>query len=404
MKVGTMNRLALSLFGSLFVAPLFASSAHAQTAFKGSIEVLIDGKEITNEQVVYVTAKQCNGQTAAAAGTADAAVEGDAEVDEDASTDDAGDAGVADATAPDGSAADTGTTDLLGSKFRFKLSSYTQVVNSLEVWATASTSDCSTADARLTNSTTTKPCYLLGSARGVSDKWTFEFYGTEIFKVNAQSQDSCPLARGTKYKVFFVPLANATDTSPAAPPAPIPGVLIPTAEFTLYTELPAAPGGVEGENGESELSIKWDKASGAMSTTDYKAYFDLTVGADATCGASRLKTNGSVPDDLTGIVSSGATKSLNASTSDLSGVAINHYVAAGVVTRDIAGNESKLSQVVCIRRVNTRSFMENCEKDSECKFESCSVQAPGWKTGGLLGLSLLFGLGVALGVRRRRHV
>ena len=54
MKVGTMNRLALSLLGSLALAGLSASTADAQS-FTGSIEVFRDGDELKNEQLVYVT-------------------------------------------------------------------------------------------------------------------------------------------------------------------------------------------------------------------------------------------------------------------------------------------------------------------------------------------------------------
>ena len=376
-----MNRFGLLLLGSLALGSAFQAlgpaNAWAQTgttsatAFTPNIEVKVDGVLKKNEAVAFVRQAEC-------------------------------------------------TADVT---FSFKLTNLPSTpINNLEMWVSAGVAtDCTQAASRTVNATTpVSSCWLVATKAMVAGDATFTAAATDIFRDGSADTDltECPNKGGDKYNVYFVPLDTSTSTNPASPPAPTININR-TATFSLYTAAPNAPGGVSGKPGEYELKVKWSKASGAVATSTYRAYFDTSVGSDKTCAGTRLvagelfdslRDADDKPirvDNLT-LFATDYESGTEAKLSDLDkrNVPIGNYVAAAVVHRDFAKNDSPLSTVVCIKREDVQTFIDACKADPECAdgFESCSVAAPGLRNTGLIGLSLLLGLGVAVGVRRRRHV
>src|SRR5205814_2030534 len=96
-------------------------------------------------------------------------------------------------------------------------------------------------------------------------------------------------------------LANSTAQSPIA------SIKILTASFTLYSTLPAAPTGLSGQSGESEIGAKWSAVNTGIRTR-YAVYFDIAGGAGGggdggaqTCGSGALIAGkpGPTPDNAT---------------------------------------------------------------------------------------------------------
>jgi len=88
--------------------------------------------------------------------------------------------------------------------------------------------------------------------------------------------------------------------------------------------------------------------------------------------------------------------------SNLEGIETGTSLPAAVVTVDPAGNESTLSDVVCVQRVETNGFWDVCQNDPKCAadFENgCSLSSN--SGGGAVGLSLLALALMTLNRRRR---
>jgi MYXO-CTERM domain-containing protein len=81
-------------------------------------------------------------------------------------------------------------------------------------------------------------------------------------------------------------------------------------------------------------------------------------------------------------------------------VDINESVAAAAVSIDPAGNESRLSNPICVTRKLTNSFLDTCKATStdNCGLNSCSIDPTG--KGSALSAAL-FMLALAALIRRR---
>jgi hypothetical protein len=152
-------------------------------------------------------------------------------------------------------------------------------------------------------------------------------------------------------------------------------------------------------------------ATGANNLTNYRVYFDISApqpAGEGECASTVLIPGGNLPfnTDLAGL-DDRTTKgtSLSADPQSL-GIGIDQKIPAAVVALDAAGNTSKISNVVCLERINTEGFWDACNSDEKCKdgFDTCSLSVVG-KTGigAWLGWSL-GALGLALWLRRRRSV
>jgi hypothetical protein len=358
-----MKRLVLTLLVSSALAVVYGDTASAQatgttgtnSAFDPNFDAEIDGEEVNKTGDVYVTADQCQESVL----------------------------------------------------FTFIARNYLVTIPVVEVWA-SSTADCNLAASRTTSNNNAAACWLLGTKTSVQGDTKLEgIPATKVFRTGTADEMGCPELAGTKYKVYFVPLQGPSDGNPASPPDALVGAQQLKGTFTLYSKRPEAPGGVKPLNGESRVALEWSAAANATSTTDYRAYFDTSIGADPTCANSVLKEGDVGPEpDNQDTFRTGYDKGLSAKLTDLDskGVAIGDYVAAAVTTKDIANNNSTMSEVVCIKRVQTDGFLDVCGRDPNCKdqFQTCSLRQ-GTRRGALSAAGLLLlGLGIAFAIRRRR--
>jgi hypothetical protein len=366
-----MKRFALTLLLGTLALAGFARPATAQTtgatgsAFSQNLEVWIDGKELKNEQIVYINNTQCTEN----------------------------------------------------SNFRFRGVNYNaggNTISTVEIWASSGSVNCQTAANRARNTTTTPQCWFVGEAKSVSSSFTTPDGDQEpitapmIFRTGAADEDftSCAEQTNTTYTVYFVPLATPTETNPSSPSEPIAGVQQLKATFTLSTLPPNAPAGIRGTDGQTELKIEWAKAAGAMAKSNYYVLWDLGVGDDSSCSNTILE-KGKAPtepaeDNLLLQSSSTPGTEMTLGHLDERGVELYDYVAAAVVHVDISGNASELSTVRCLQRAETCGFDCQCAMDPDCAggFHSCAL-TPGARASGAL-LGVLVALGSMLFLRRRR--
>jgi MYXO-CTERM domain-containing protein len=195
------------------------------------------------------------------------------------------------------------------------------------------------------------------------------------------------LALGTKTSVENVPALYTAGGYPAL-----------KAGFAVYTELPAAPTSVTPLPGERSLGVGYKKTGSTTIVTEYEAYFDPEG-----CPSAKLTQGAPAPLTDTSVLSSGRTQGDKAymDTSDVQAINLGKGVSAGVVTVDIAGNRSVLSEVTCVQREETTGFWDRCSNEPRCKedFESCSTSRGA--AGSAVGLSVL-ALALAALIRRRR--
>jgi hypothetical protein len=230
----------------------------------------------------------------------------------------------------------------------------------------------------------------------------------QIFKAGAlDDSGECPQVTNTAYTVYFVPLASPSANNPSAPPEPIMGIQQLKATFTLNQLTPKAPvptNKAEENVGESELTVKWTNASDAKAKSQYYVLWDLGIGPDPTCSESILVHDQPPPDpaDDEYLLKSDETpgQEMTLNHLDERGVAIGDYVAAAVIHKDVAGNLSNMSRILCLKRDMTNGFRDICAMDSECHFTTCALTPGQRRSGALLGI--LITLGSLLFLRRRR--
>lgn len=311
-------------------------------------------------------------------------------------------------------------------------------------------------------------CKLLGTDREASAKPRIEVNARDMFSKDWNSR-TCDEVRNQAYTVYLIPLEQETNLSAnsASQAMQVGAYSTLKAIFTLYTLPPDPPDGLKGITGEERIGVKFNVIEGAQAKTRYRAYFDWGTDGPGECGSGVLEGESAgvaepdaeadmdagaetdaetevdaeadaeaatdaaadagvdaeadvdagrnvasgrgtrPPDEGTPKVQSVTVTAGEAYLGDLTakGIDIGDSVAVSVVTLDAAENESDLAKPICVQRVETSSFVDNCKDDPECKngFSTCSL-SPGQRSGGLLGLGALFALGAALVLRRRRHV
>lgn len=140
---------------------------------------------------------------------------------------------------------------------------------------------------------------------------------------------------------------------------------VPSGEFTfasipieLDPTAPDAPTELSEGAGDRQIEISWTNPTSATDVKSARVYVD-TMGCDASGGViegGMLIAGEAPPDDLDpetfGAV---RTAQLNGETL---GLDIGEYAAVGVTLVDRANNESVLSNIVCIQRVEVRGFWD----------------------------------------------
>lgn len=402
----TMSRLPLlliALVASSTASSLVTSRARAQTAYRNITEVHIGGEKKEVATPVFINLEECR------------------------------------------------------EEFTFKLTNIATMIPVMEAWA-STTADCTQPMNRSRINNNDPPCWEAGEpATGVSGQYEFTIPGPEIFSPDG---GSCPTGlQNQPFTVYFVPLTSSGDFTGSMAPAPIPGAVQASAQFTLSTKLPAPLANVRAYGGENELRVTWDRAD-INPRTRYRAFFDYGTGGPGKCGSGVLDgvpvassdagvaadaavpgmggidaavgdasldaaLDGTPADAATGVDTSGDpggsgsdsteirppppgtpfvkvvsnVRGESTSLSDLSDIPIGSQVQVAVSMIDATGNVGYLSERQCVTRVETTSFIDACELSAECELDSCSASSG--RTGSAVGLSL-FALALTALIRRRR--
>jgi hypothetical protein len=410
-----MKRLAL-LLGTLALASAFHSRAQAQAstqAIQPPLEVRRDGEQVQNAQEVYGTLEDCDNNA----------------------------------------------------EFEFGMD-FAAPVPIWEAWLGVGSVNCASVMSRTTSSASaTNPvCKLLATNSDATARPRVSVRARDMFSKDWGAK-LCDEASKQLYTVYLLPLNQETSlgSNTASEVISIGAYSTRTATFTLYTKPPNRPNNVKGISGESRIGVKFDVITGAQPRTQYRAYFDWGTGGSGECGSGILDGDGSDSEtdvdagtamdagataDAEAGIDAGAEPDAQADTDaepepeaaaeepsddegvrpppddtpnmqtvtvtggeayledlDRRGIGLNEWVAVSVVTVDPAENESALTTPICVQRVETVSFSDNCKEDPECKdgFTTCSM-SPGEQRGGLIGLGSLLALAAGLVLRRRRHV
>lgn len=148
---------------------------------------------------------------------------------------------------------------------------------------------------------------------------------------------------------------------------------------------PTPPTGVTGGSGNTSVPVTWTGAA----DTEYDVYVS-TTGTSAEGGAC-----GGTPTQLVTTVST-ASADLDPSTL---GLAVGESRSVAVVARDKAKNESALSAIACITRVETCGYL--CKRGEG--FSTCSAVPGASRSAGAVGGGLLATALALLLVRARRN-
>ncbi|MCS6799819.1 MAG: MXAN_2562 family outer membrane beta-barrel protein, partial [Myxococcota bacterium] len=149
---------------------------------------------------------------------------------------------------------------------------------------------------------------------------------------------------------------------------------------------------LEGGSGDSAIPLDWDAPAGEVD--EYRIYV-----APGDCPGSMLTPGGRPPGRPAHTVS-GSTTSASLSGAAL-GLPVGGSAAVAVTAVDDAGNESALSNVACLRRVQTDGFCaRHVAMGGRC--ESCAVSAPGAGSGSGQGAWIALGLAALVLVPWRR--
>jgi hypothetical protein len=216
----------------------------------------------------------------------------------------------------------------------------------------------------------------------------------------------CDLISNQLYTLYILPLNQATDLLANIAFPVTSGISTLQASFSLYSKRPAAPTGLVGEDGKSQLALTFASVPGAFPQTRYRAYFDWGTGAGA-CGSGALQAGESAPAEspslasVEAVVDQAQLGAAKLAGLDAKGIEIGDAVAVSVISVDPAGSESLLAAPICLTRGVTDQPAEPAPK---CEDEGlvCSLQ-PGARESGVWGFGLLLGV-AAFGfvVRRRR--
>ncbi len=287
----------------------------------------------------------------------------------------------------------------------------------IDVWrAAAATTMCPTG--ALARTGTAQVCFPINVSAGntVTNLTQFNLGVTpsELFGPvpgNLAAVDPCTTPVTTTQYFFFAQTGNAGDTSTMWPAGTY--LVMPIA---VDTQRPTAPVLNGPAAGDTSVALSWTTGETGTIGSE-RVYFDpagCSGGGDGGTGSSSVLMAGAPPPTsaLVHTVPSLGTSG-SVPTSALTGWASGTYGQSGAIAitvLDSAGNESMLSNVICVQHVRVTGFWEQyCAEHgmttAQCtsNYHGCSVGVPSRRLDlgalGLLGAAL--GLLVARGTRRR---
>lgn len=169
-----------------------------------------------------------------------------------------------------------------------------------------------------------------------------------------------------------------------------------TANFSLEldTNIPNAPTGVSGGAGNSQVTIRWSSSENET-PFEFRLYADSGGDAGASipagCPSSVLVSGQTAPTTGSFREVSGSLSSTDINPQSL-GLEIDQSAAVAVTTVDQARNESVLSEVFCVSRIETTGFCgtTECDSGTACAAGTTSPGAASWMWLCLVASMLIF--------------
>lgn len=201
---------------------------------------------------------------------------------------------------------------------------------------------------------------------------------------------------------FLMAMTNPSDIS-----SDIAATHFVTLRIVLDREAPDAPT-VSDSAGDASTSVSWTNPGDTGTLYGARVYVD-TAGScgsgDGGSGSSTLVEGGTPPATATVTVMGGSPTSATVNLESL-GLAYGDSVPVAVTLVDLARNESVLSNVACLTRVQVEGFWdaycrENGLSEAECRARYGGCSAAPARRG---AHSILFGVGLALLIALRRRV
>lgn len=276
--------------------------------------------------------------------------------------------------------------------------SFSMVPMFVELWQGPYMTDCTSAGAR-TPSQNGSTCTNVVVPTNTNTKPKISTTTRALF---GDKDGSCKDSE--KRDVFVTAFNKSTPLTGTAAPD---NTVIKSWKINFWVDLtpPTEPTEVTGTNGESEVTVDWTDPADETVNPDagYHVYYGTQkLGINDACESTELVAGKAAPTSLKYLTSEVEGKSWSPSAFGLTDV--NTKVAVAVTTRDGAGNESVLSEITCVGKVNTIGFDDACQKDPKCKdaFDSCAL-APGRRSAAASAVFMLACAGILLR-RRRRNV
>ncbi len=261
------------------------------------------------------------------------------------------------------------------------------VLTVLDIWRGPSGSgNCNQATNRQTMTGSTPICTHIQSVAITSTIQSLSLPAETAFGAAA-----CTSSVSTPYDFYFLAVATAQDNSTEVSTTNAGSVTV-----AIDPVAPGAPVLMESA-GDTVITVGWSNPDATEALYGAHVYVDLS-GCDATgtpVTGGPLMAGGTAPTSVTPSTFQGQT--IESATLDPAalGLAYGDFAAVGVTILDRARNESVLSNVVCIERVQVQGFwdaycaergmadVEACRANYSCSIEAGggSASACGWAVG-----------------------
>lgn len=271
----------------------------------------------------------------------------------------------------------------------------------ISVWRGAPTSGaCNTPSNRELRGGTVANCTFIDSFQITSTMMDVSLDAGDAF------DNSCDTTNSFEYWFLVVPSSEDRTTNVTS---------FSSLRIDIDPTPPEAPTDLQPGAGDRQIQISWSNPTSATDANSVKVYVDVAgCNEDGEVIADGVLTAGAAPPEGIEPRTFGAVRTAQLDGEAL-GLSIGNYAAVAVTLVDRASNESVLSNVVCIQRVEVSGFWDAYCSTREgdggvdggmspevCRqTTSCAVQ-PGTR-GSLTGVALVCGAMFIMISRRRKN-
>lgn len=267
----------------------------------------------------------------------------------------------------------------------------------VDIWRGATGAACQTPSNRMATTTTDPTCQHVDGITITTSPADIEIPAATLFG------DACEGTTEQTFRFWFL-LSNSEQNRSDT------GLPFGALDATVDLAAPGAPTDVNSVPGDATIQVSWTNPSGATLLRGAAIYVDTAGCADGTPSSSVLVAGEPPPaSGARRIEREGqAITSANLSGADL-GLEIGEFAAVGVVLVDRAHNESVLSEIVCVQRVQVSGFWDaycsehGMDVDTCADTYGCAVTSPGARTGSAAVLWILAIAAVGATMRRTRR-